>query len=90
MKFEWDENKARANFSKHRVSFDEAKTVFDDPLYVEVYDPAHSLSEDRYLALGQSSQRRLLVVSHTRREGLVRFISARTATRRERRNYEEG
>lgn len=89
MKFEWDENKARSNFSKHKVSFDEAKTVFDDSLYVEFYDPVHSTDENRYLALGQSNRKRLIVVSHSKRGSSVCLISARTATRKERRNYEE-
>ena len=90
MKFEWDENKSRSNLAKHGIAFDEAKTVFDDPLYVEFYDPAHSVNEDRYLALEQSDRQRLLVVSHTRRENSIRLISARKATRKERKNYEEG
>ena len=67
MKFEWDENKAEKNLLKHQVSFDEAKTVFDDPLYIDFYDPDHSVDEDRYLIVGQSNQERILIVSYTER-----------------------
>jgi uncharacterized protein len=73
------------------VSFEEAKTVFDDPLYVDFYDPAHSEEEDRYLIVGESSQRRLLIASYTEKRGnLIRLISAREVTRTERKVYEEG
>jgi uncharacterized DUF497 family protein len=65
MKFEWDEEKAKANVSKHGVSFDEAKTVFDDPLYVDFFDPDHSDDEERYIIVGHSGRNRLLVVSYT-------------------------
>ena len=90
MDFEWDENKARANFAKHRVSFAEAKTVFVDPFYVDFYDPDHSGAEERYLIIGESQQGRLLVVSYTERQQKTRLISAREATRREKEAYEEG
>ncbi|AFY94839.1 BrnT family toxin [Chamaesiphon minutus] len=90
MKFDWDENKAASNLFKHGVSFDEAKTVFDDPLYIDFYDPAHSDDEDRYLIVGESNQRRLLIVSYTERGNLIRLISAREVTRTEREVYEEG
>jgi uncharacterized protein len=90
MRFDWDENKAASNLLKHGVSFDEAKTVFDDPLYVDFYDPAHSDDEDRYLIVGESNQRRLLIVSYTERGNLIRLISAREVTRTEREVYEEG
>ena len=63
MQFEWNENKAIANLSKHGVSFEEAETIFNDPFYVDFYDPDHSESEERYLIVGQSSQGRLLIVS---------------------------
>ena len=63
MEFEWDRNKAAANLSKHGVSFDEAKTVFDDLLYVDFYDPDHSYEEHRYIIIGQSQRGRLLIVS---------------------------
>ena len=90
MRFDWDENKAVSNLSKHGVSFEEAKTVFDDPLYVDFYDPAHSDREDRYLIVGESSQRRLLIASYRERGNLIRLISAREVTRTERKVYEEG
>ena len=91
MEFEWDENKAEANLSKHGVSFDEAKTVFDDPLYIDFYDPDHSDDEDRYIIIGESQRRRLLIVSYTERDHQTcLLISAREATRREREDYEEG
>lgn len=89
MDFEWDEEKAEANLSKHGVSFDEAKTVFNDALYIDFYDPDHSSNEDRYLIIGESKQHRLLIVSYTERNQKRRLISAREATRREREDYEE-
>ena len=91
MKFEWSENKAVANLSKHSVSFEEAKTVFDDPLYVDFCDPDHSVDEERYLIVGESNRRKLLIVSYTEREiSIRRIISAREVTRSEREAYEEG
>ena len=89
MEFEWDEEKAAANSANHKVSFDEAKTVFDDPLYVDFYDPDHSLDEHRFLIVGESGQGRLLIVSYTEREGATRLISAREVTAAERKAYEE-
>ena len=90
MEFDWDANKAAINLRKHDVSFDEAKTVFDDPLYIGGYDPDHSYDEDRYIATGQSANRRLLVLSYTDRDNVIRLITAREATRTEREKYEEG
>ncbi|MEG4803956.1 BrnT family toxin [Microcoleus sp. ARI1-B5] len=90
MNFEWDENKAAANQSKHGVSFEEAKTVFDDRLYVDFYDPDHSDEEDRYIIIGASRRGRLLIVSYTERGDAIRLISAREVTRGEREVYEEG
>ncbi|NDJ20899.1 BrnT family toxin [Nostoc sp. B(2019)] len=90
MKFEWDENKAAKNLSKHRVSFEEAKTVFGDPLYVDFYDPDHSDDEEHYLIVGESNQGRLLIVSYTERGNLILLISARFVTPAEREAYEEG
>ena len=90
MDFEWDEAKAQANFAKHGISFDEAKTVFDDPLYVDFYDPDHSDEEHRHIIIGESHQQQLLVVSYMEREGTIRIISARQAPRAERKAYEEG
>jgi uncharacterized protein len=89
MKFEWDDNKAVSNLSKHGVSFDEAKTVFDDPLYVDFYDPDHSDDEERYLIVGESNRGRLLIVSYTERKDSIRVISAREVTKSEREAYEE-
>jgi uncharacterized protein len=89
MNFDWNENKAAANQSKHGVSFEEAKTVFDDPLYVDFYDPDHSDEEDRYIIVGESRRGRLLIVSYTERGDGIRLISAREVTRREREVYEE-
>lgn len=89
MKFEWDPEKAEANLKKHKVAFDEAKTVFRDPMYLLFADPDHSVSERRFLALGRSKQDRLLIVSYAERASATRIISARKATHRERKKYEE-
>jgi uncharacterized DUF497 family protein len=88
--FEWDEQKARQNRKKHGVSFDEASTVFGDPRALTITDPLHSEEEDRFVTLGESHRRRLLVVVFTERGEKIRLISARVATRSERKNYEEG
>lgn len=88
--FEWDEDKARNNLVKHQVSFEEAKTVFGDPLSVTISDPDHSRDEDRYLDIGRSAGDRLLVVVYTERDTAIRLISCRRATQAERRIYEEG
>ncbi len=90
MDFEWDRRKAEANFKKHGVTFDEAATVFHDPLSATARDPDHSFGEHRYVVFGVSSQHRLLVVSHTERGNMIRIISARPATKNERKIYEEG
>jgi uncharacterized DUF497 family protein len=87
--FEWDEAKAVANLAKHGVAFDEAKTVFDDPLYVDFYDPEHSVDEHRYIIIGESQQGRLLIVAYTERDEATRLISARDVTSTEREVYEE-
>ncbi len=89
MMFEWDANKAATNLVKHGISFDEAKTVFDDPLYVGFYDPDHSDEEHRYIMIGMSLQNRLLMMAYTERGDIVRLISAREATRVERKAYEQ-
>jgi uncharacterized protein len=89
MKFDWDLGKARQNVAKHGVSFEEATTVFDDPLYVDFFDPEHSEEEDRYLRVGCSNQKRTLVVPYTERDDQARIISARLATKHEREAYEE-
>ena len=90
MQFDWDSTKAATNLSKHGVSFYEAKTVFDDQLYVDFYDPDHSDGEQRYIIIGQSQQGRLLMVSYTERNDTIRIISSREVTRTEREAYEEG
>jgi uncharacterized protein len=90
MEFEWDDAKSEANERKHGVSFAEAMTVFGDPLALTGYDPGHSDDEDRYITMGTSIAGRLLIVSHTDRGDKVRLISAREASRRERRDYEDG
>jgi len=88
--FEWDDAKADANERKHGVSFAEAMTVLADPLSLTGFDPDHSDDEDRYITMGLSVAGRLLLVSHTDRGDKIRIISARTTSRRERRDYEDG
>lgn len=90
MDFEWDDEKAARNLAKHGVSFHEAATVFGDPLSTTYYDPDHSEDEDRYLTIGHTSTGQVLIVSHTDRGDRIRIISARRATRKERKSYEEG
>jgi len=89
LEFEWDPRKAAGNLAKHRVSFEEAATVFGDPLGRIVADPRHSAAEDRWVLLGVSKRSRLLAVMYTERAETVRIISARQATRPEKRDYEE-
>lgn len=89
LKFEWDRKKAAANFSKHRVSFEEALTVFADPLARIFDDEDHSVEEQREIIIGHSARERLLVVCFTSQGESVRIFSARKATRRERKDYEE-
>ena len=90
LEFEWDDEKAESNFKKHGVSFDEATTVFLDPLSITIPDPLHSEEEDRFVLLGESCLGRILVVVHGERGDNIRIISAREATRREKRTYAEG
>lgn len=87
--FEWDAAKADNNRRTHGVTFDEASTVFGDPLAILLPDPDHSVKEQRYLVLGMSNRRRLLVVAFAERPPRTRLISARRANRKERRRYEE-
>jgi len=89
LRFEWDGRKANDNLARHGVSFGEALTVFGDPLGRITDDPRHSEAEERFVLLGQSAQRRMLVVMFTERGDAIRLISARRAARRERRRYEE-
>jgi uncharacterized protein len=87
--FEWDPRKNSANRRKHGVGFTEATTVFDDPLSITISDPDHAGDEERFVIVGLSSQRSLLIVVHTIRGARIRLISARAATKHERRKYEE-
>ena len=89
LEFEWDDKKAIGNRSKHGVSFEEATTVFGDPLAAIFDDEAHSSDEPREIIVGHSNLERLLLVSFTERPGRIRIISARRATKRERKDYEE-
>lgn len=89
MDFEWDDTKAAKNIRKHGIEFKEAATVFGDPLSVTFGDPDHSADEDRFITIGVSTEGRVLIVSHTDRGDRIRIISARRATRLERRAYEE-
>jgi uncharacterized DUF497 family protein len=89
LEFEWDANKAATNIADHGVSFDEAVTAFEDPLSLTIEHPDHSEHEERLILLGRSRNNRLLVVVHTERENRIRLISARSATPRERRDYEQ-
>lgn len=89
MEFEWDESKATANLTKHSVSFEEAKTVFDNLLAVIFDDEVHSVDERREIIIGHSRNNRLLLISFTERSNVIRIIGARLATRREREDYEQ-
>ena len=89
MQFEWDPKKDKQNFLKHGISFDEAVTVFYDPMSAAFDDPDHSADEQRYVTIGFSSQGRLLLVAHAERGANIRIISARPATAHERKKHEE-
>jgi len=88
--FEWDEDKSARNHDKHGVKFEEGVGVFCDPLSITIDDPNHSADEQRYIDIGTSENGRVLVLSYTQRSSNIRLISCRKATRRERRQYEEG
>jgi uncharacterized protein len=88
MDFEWDPAKDADNQAKHDVTFEDASTVFGDPLAVTIADPDHSSDEQRFLTTGMSTQRRLLIVAHTDRDDRIRIINARPVTSAERRTYE--
>ena len=90
MEFEWDPDKEGSNIERHGIDFTEAATVFGDPLELTISDPDHSVGEFRFLSIGHSVRNRILVVSYTEREDRIRIISARTASPRERRQYESG
>lgn len=87
--FEWNPTKAAGNLAKHGVAFEEAKTVFDDPMFITFVDDEHSVDEERYITVGISGRGRLLVVAHTDREEGIRIISARKATKKEVSYYEK-
>jgi len=86
---EWDAEKARRNLRKHGIPFEEAATVFLDPFELTVFDPDHSIGEDRFVSVGRSSASRVLVVGYTERGGKIRIIFARRASGREQLDYEE-
>jgi uncharacterized protein len=88
VQFEWDPNKDAENLNKHGISFDEALSVFGDPLATTIDDPDHSIDEFRFLTMGYSKNQRLIVLAHTEREGRIRIISAREPTPQERKQYE--
>jgi len=89
LKFEWDPAKAKRNSRKHNVTFEEAGTVFGDPLSATILDPDHSDDEDRFIIIGRSNRGRLLMVAHTERNDGIRIINARQLSSIERRQYEE-
>jgi uncharacterized DUF497 family protein len=90
VKFDWDDNKAISNFKKHKISFEEAKTVFDNPLACIFDDEMHSIGEYRQIIIGHSAKGRLLLVCFVEQvEDVIRIFSAREATKKERRDYEE-
>lgn len=90
MRFEWDDNKAEANFVKHGIAFEEAVTVFADPYLLFTEDSSHSDREEREWAIGEAENNLILVIIFTMRDQNIRIISARKATKRERKNYEAG
>lgn len=90
LRFEWDSRKAHLNREKHGITFEEASTVFADSLSLTIPDTPHSVDEDRYITIGTSTRGRLVVAVHTGRNDIIRIISARKATRNERKQYEDG
>lgn len=90
LEFEWDEEKANTNLRKHGIAFEEATTIFSDPFLITIDDPLHSFDEEPFVNIGYSTKLRVLVVVHTERKNLIRIISARKATKREREIYEQG
>ncbi len=89
LNFEWDADKAAANLKKHKISFEEAKTIFADPYSITIDDPSHSVEEHRFADIGASLNEKILVVAYTERERRIRIISCRKATKAERKIYEE-
>lgn len=90
LQFEWDSKKAQSNKRKHGITFEEASTIFDDALSITIHDPTPSIGEDRFITVGTSVNSKLIVVVHADRDDIIRVISARKATRNERRQYEQG
>jgi uncharacterized protein len=90
LQFEWDDKKARANKRKHEITFEEASTIFGDPLSLTIPDPAHSIGEDRFITFGNSVKGKLIVVVHIEQNDIIRIISARKATNNEKKQYEHG
>ena len=88
--FRWDQQKAKANLTKHGISFEEASSAFGDSLSITIEDVDHSYGENRYILLGETLEHHLVIVAHTDNNGEIRIISARLATRQERRSYETG
>ena len=84
-----DKKKAKRNFVKHKINFEEATTIFSDPNSITIKDPIHSLNEERFIIIGRSIKDKLIVVVHCEREDRIRIISTRKSTHRERRTYEE-
>jgi uncharacterized protein len=90
VRFEWDVGKAKQNVRLHSVSFDDASTVFGDPLAATISDPEHSIGEHRWITMGEAASGQLLVVIHAQRGESIRIISARHATKGEKKKYVEG
>jgi uncharacterized DUF497 family protein len=88
LNFEWDDDKAQNNLKKHKISFDEAISVFNDKLSITIFDSYHSINEERFIDIGLSNKNRLIVVIYTERNNNIRIISSRLATKQERENYE--
>lgn len=86
-KFEWNPEKAKLNFQKHQVDFEEASTIFDDPQLITFLDDEHSIDEERYITIGLSNKNRLLMVAHTEHKNDIRIISARKAVKNEEKFY---
>jgi len=87
--FDWDPQKAESNVRKHCVTFTEAGSVFDDPMFITLLDEEHSMDEERFITIGLSDKNRLVMIAHTERENRIRIISARKATNHEEKFYQE-
>ncbi len=90
LRFEWDPKKAEANLERHKIAFEEAATAFADPLSITIPDPDHSIRESRFILIGRTFAGQTVLIAHTERRDQIRIISARRATRREVKAYEEG